>query len=52
MGSTLIAVPDIADADLLYDEAETRQILEFFWPHNATEIKALEINSTKAFGSW
>ncbi len=45
MGSVLINVPDIADSDLIYDEAETRQILKFFWPNDAVAIDAMSITN-------
>lgn len=45
MGSILVAVPDIADRDLVFDERETRQILRFFWPHHAVRIDSLAIDN-------
>jgi hypothetical protein len=45
MGSILINVPDIDDTHLIYNEPETRQILKFFWPDQAGQINALEINN-------
>lgn len=38
MGSIVITVQDISDNDLVYNEAETRQILKFFWPEQAAQI--------------
>ncbi len=50
MGSIIITIPDIPDADLIYSEAETRAILKFFWPDYATPIDGLAItNSVRAF---
>jgi hypothetical protein len=34
----VIIPPVIADADLLFDEVETREILTFFWAHLTTQI--------------
>lgn len=45
MGSTLLKIPDLADHELIYNEAETRQILVFFWPGRAQEISELEIDN-------
>ncbi|MEW5754924.1 MAG: hypothetical protein AB1810_01340 [Pseudomonadota bacterium] len=45
MGSILINIPDLSDNDLIYDEAETRQILKFFWPNEAAAIDAMTINN-------
>jgi len=33
MGSIAINVPDFADSDLVFNEAETRAVLTFFWPY-------------------
>ncbi len=38
MGSILINVPNLADRELIYNEAETRQILKFFWPNDARRL--------------
>lgn len=43
MSSILINIPDISDADLIYDEAETRHILKFFWPQKAGDIDGMRI---------
>lgn len=45
MGSILINVPDLADSELIYDEAETRQILKFFRPNEAAAIDAMTITN-------
>ncbi|MEW5756758.1 MAG: hypothetical protein AB1810_10685 [Pseudomonadota bacterium] len=45
MGSILVNAPDLSDNDLIYDEAETRQILKFFWPNDAAAIDAMTINN-------
>lgn len=45
MGAILVAVPDIADRDLVFGERETRQILRFFWPHHAVRIDSLTIGN-------
>lgn len=45
MGRILMNVPDISDQDLIYDEAETKQILKFFWPLEAKGIDELNINN-------
>jgi hypothetical protein len=36
----VIIPPSVPDSDLLFDEAETREILAFFWPqpHLASQI--------------
>lgn len=44
MGSILITVPDLADHDLIFNERETRQVLRFFWPHQASRIDSLVIS--------
>lgn len=50
MGSIVLTIPDIPDASLIYDEAETRAILKFFWPDYATPIDGLAMtNSVRAF---
>lgn len=50
MSSISISIPDINDADLVFSEAETRQILKFFWPH-ATGIDGMSIdNEVRRFG--
>jgi hypothetical protein len=45
VGSIVLTIPDIPDANLLYDEAETRAILKFFWPDRAAPIDGLGITS-------
>lgn len=45
MGSILVAVPDIADHQLVFNEAETRQILKFFWPQYVRQIDTLTITN-------
>lgn len=32
---------------MLFDEAETRKIFKFFWPHLSAEIDVLEINNAR-----
>lgn len=50
MGSILITVPDIRDADLIYNEDETRRILRFFWPWLASQFDDLSIaNDVRRF---
>jgi hypothetical protein len=50
VGSIIITIPDIPDANLIYDEAETRRILKFFWPSFSGQIDSLTItNDTRAF---
>jgi hypothetical protein len=50
VGSIVLTIPDIPDANLIYDEAETRAILKFFWPDYAAPIDGLAItNSVRAF---
>jgi hypothetical protein len=38
MGSILINVPDIADGELAFNEAETKQILKYFWPKYSAQV--------------
>lgn len=45
MGSIIITVPDILDSELIYGEAETRQILRFFWPQQSDAIEAMPITN-------
>lgn len=45
MGSMLISVPDMADGDLVFDEAETKQILIFFWPHKSADINGMTVDN-------
>lgn len=45
MGSIILTIPDIPDANLTYNEAETRQILRFFWPEQEAAIGALTIDN-------
>lgn len=45
MGSLLINVPDIADADLAFNEDETRQILVFFWPSQSSTIDQMTLGT-------
>lgn len=44
MGSYLVSVPEIADSDLVFDEAETRQILKFFYPASTARITGMAID--------
>ena len=46
MGSILLNVPDIPDTGLVFNEAETRTILKFFWPSYASRIDSLTIDNT------
>jgi len=39
--------PSFPDAQLLFDDEETRHILEFFWPQLAPQIQALEITTER-----
>jgi hypothetical protein len=41
MGSILVSVPDIADKDLRFNEAETREILRVFWPSGSARIDSM-----------
>ena len=43
--TTLVTPPDISEADLLFDESETRLIFKFFWPSRAEKIEALEMSN-------
>jgi len=45
VGSILMNIPDIPDADLLFNEAETRAILKFFWPDASARIDNLTIDN-------
>lgn len=45
MGSIILTIPDIPDAQLIYDEDETRRILKFFWPDRAQGIDELTITN-------
>lgn len=45
MGSILINIPDFSDTDLIYDAAETRQILKFFWPQKFSHIDSLSMDN-------
>ncbi|MEC4720154.1 hypothetical protein RY831_13405 [Noviherbaspirillum sp. CPCC 100848] len=45
MGSILINVPDIPDSELVYDEIETKRILNFFWPFMKERIEAMQIEN-------
>ena len=45
MGSLLLNVPDIDDADLIFDVDETRQILHFFWPSLSSTIAQMTIEN-------
>ena len=40
-----IRLPEFAEPDLLFDERETRQILQFFWPEHIVPINALTIEN-------
>jgi hypothetical protein len=42
-GITTISPVNIPDGELIFDEAETRQILGFFWPDKASKIGSLEV---------
>ena len=43
MSIILVTPPEISQADLLFDESETRSILRFYWPQYAAELGELEI---------
>jgi hypothetical protein len=43
-GIVTVVPPAIGEADLVFNEAETRQILVFFWPNVSAEIDAVTIN--------
>ena len=45
MGTYIVTVPDIADDDLIYDEAETRQILGFFYPGRVSQIATMRVDN-------
>lgn len=45
MGQSLFSPVDVPDTELLFDAAETRQILKFFWPHQSAALDALSITS-------
>lgn len=40
-----IVPPPVADAQLLFDDVETRDILRFFWPHHAARIAGLTLTN-------
>jgi hypothetical protein len=40
-----IRLPEFSDADLLFDESQTRRILQFFWPTHVVDIIALSIDN-------
>ncbi len=46
MGSIRITVPDSADHQLVFNDAETKEILGFFWPHLATSVNGMAHVST------
>jgi hypothetical protein len=43
MGQYLVSYPDIPDSDLVFDEAETRSILGFFYPEAKLAIEPMEV---------
>lgn len=45
MGAILISVPDFSDAELVFNEDETRKILKFFWPGSGGSIEAMDIDN-------
>ncbi len=45
MGSIIITIPDIPDANLIYNEDETRRILKFFWPLLSSQFDGLTIGN-------
>lgn len=50
MGAYLIAVPDMADSELVFNDDETRQILKFFYPASAAGIANMTVtNDTRRF---
>ncbi|PXF29171.1 hypothetical protein WH50_22055 [Pokkaliibacter plantistimulans] len=46
MGSVTFVLPKIAAADLVFDAADTREILAFFWPRQTTAIDHLAITDS------
>ncbi|MDH2433802.1 hypothetical protein QCD60_14610 [Pokkaliibacter sp. MBI-7] len=49
MGSVTFVLPKIAAADLVFDAAETREILAFFWPHQTTIASLAITDSVREF---
>jgi hypothetical protein len=45
MPSIQVSLPDISDSDLMFDEAETREILLIFWPDSSAKIKAMPVTT-------
>jgi hypothetical protein len=45
VGSIIITTADIADANLIYNEDETRRILKYFWPGLSSQFDALTITN-------
>ena len=45
MSSVVLALPHIDEANLVFDESETREILAFFWPHSLAAITGLTITT-------
>jgi hypothetical protein len=47
----MIAPPEIADSELLFDETETRDILVFFWPQQSATICSMTVtDEVRRFG--
>jgi len=45
MGGILLNIPDLSDKDLIFDDAETRTVLRFFWPALASDIAQMDISN-------
>lgn len=45
MGSIVVNYPDISDADLVFDDEETKDILTFFWPGLGSQIQSMAITN-------
>ena len=41
----IITPPDVSDADLIFNEQETKEILSFFWPHLTADIEAMTVTN-------
>lgn len=46
-GMVLVSPPDISYSQLLFDERETRQIFNFFWPERSEKIDAMSITDER-----
>ncbi|WP_218508845.1 hypothetical protein [Variovorax sp. dw_308] len=45
VSTVLVSPPDFADADIVLDESDTRDVLAFFWPSRADSIARLAANT-------